>query len=198
MRTNTETHHIIVAEPSDIIREGLLQILRQVTTVHIHPVAVVSNHSLDDMFRVRPFHAVFVSPDFDGGFDIQSFRLKHPETPCFAIVSEVSHLLPASNYSGHITIHHTPEAVVQLITAARESTSHLAVSDSATPDALSLREKEILVELTKGYSNKQIADHLNIAVYTVNTHRRNICQKLNIHSLAGLTVYAIAHNLIEL
>ena len=46
-------------------------------------------------------------------------------------------------------------------------------------------------------SNKEIASHLFISIHTVITHRRNISRKLQIHSLAGLTLYAIANNLID-
>jgi regulator of cell morphogenesis and NO signaling len=46
-------------------------------------------------------------------------------------------------------------------------------------------------------SNKEIANQLFISVNTVITHRRNIVRKLQIHSLAGLTIYAIANNLID-
>ena len=46
-------------------------------------------------------------------------------------------------------------------------------------------------------SNKEIADHLFISVNTVITHRRNIAKKLDIRSVAGLTIYAIANNLID-
>ncbi len=63
--------------------------------------------------------------------------------------------------------------------------------------AISEREKEIIVCLAQGMSNKEIANHLIISVNTVITHRRNIARKLNIHSVAGLTIYAIANNLID-
>lgn len=64
-------------------------------------------------------------------------------------------------------------------------------------EAISDREREIIVCLVQGMSNKEIADHLYISVNTVMTHRRNIARKLQIHSLAGLTIYAIANNLID-
>ena len=64
-------------------------------------------------------------------------------------------------------------------------------------EAISEREKEIIVCLAQGMSNKEIANHLIISVNTVITHRRNIARKLNIHSVAGLTIYAIANNLID-
>ena len=47
-------------------------------------------------------------------------------------------------------------------------------------------------------SNKEIADHLGISVNTVITHRRNIARKLQIHSPAGLTIYAIVNGLIDI
>lgn len=65
-------------------------------------------------------------------------------------------------------------------------------------DALGDREKDVIVALVQGMSNKEIADHLCISVNTVITHRRNIARKLQIHSPAGLTIYAIVNNLIDI
>lgn len=65
-------------------------------------------------------------------------------------------------------------------------------------DPLSEREKEVIVCLVQGMINKQIADHLCISVNTVLTHRRNIARKLQIHSPAGLTIYAIVNNLVDI
>ena len=63
-------------------------------------------------------------------------------------------------------------------------------------ELLGEREKEVIVALVQGMSNKQIADHLCISTNTVITHRRNIARKLQIHSAAGLTIYAIVNNLV--
>ena len=65
-------------------------------------------------------------------------------------------------------------------------------------DALSDREKDVIVALVQGMANKEIADHLCISVNTVITHRRNIARKLQIHSPAGLTIYAIVNGLIDI
>lgn len=65
-------------------------------------------------------------------------------------------------------------------------------------DALSDREKDIIIALVQGMSNKEIADHLFISVNTVITHRRNIARKLQIHSPAGLTIYAIINGLVNI
>ena len=65
-------------------------------------------------------------------------------------------------------------------------------------DGLSNREKEIIALVAKGMANKEIADTLCLSVHTVTTHRRNIASKLQIHSAAGLAIYAILHNIIDI
>lgn len=64
--------------------------------------------------------------------------------------------------------------------------------------SLSAREIDIIRCVAQGKANKEIADELCISTYTVATHRRNICQKLEIHSAAGLTIFAIIHHLVDL
>lgn len=62
---------------------------------------------------------------------------------------------------------------------------------------LSPREIEVLVLLTRGFINKEIADRLNISLTTVITHRKNITEKLGIKSLSGLTIYAVMRGYVE-
>lgn len=69
---------------------------------------------------------------------------------------------------------------------------------AVTDENLSDREKEVIVCVAKGMSNKEIADALCISVNTVTTHRRNIANRLQIHSQAGLTIFAIIHRLIDI
>jgi len=64
-------------------------------------------------------------------------------------------------------------------------------------DLLSLREKEILRVLASGKSNREVADLLHISVATVETHRNNIFQKLHLHNLAELILYAVRKGLIS-
>lgn len=65
-------------------------------------------------------------------------------------------------------------------------------------DALSEREREVIIAVVQGMQNKEIADHLCISINTVITHRRNIARKLQIHSAAGLTIYAIVNGLVDI
>ena len=71
-------------------------------------------------------------------------------------------------------------------------------AQAQNPDALSDREKDVIISLVQGMSNKEIAYHLCISTNTVITHRRNIARKLQIHSPAGLTIYAIVNGLVDI
>ncbi len=64
-------------------------------------------------------------------------------------------------------------------------------------ELLTVREREILHLLAEGKSNKDIAGMLNLSLYTVETHRRNLQEKLNLHSLAELILYAVRKGLIS-
>lgn len=63
--------------------------------------------------------------------------------------------------------------------------------------ALTPRETEVLREIVMGNINKQIADHLNISITTVITHRKNIMEKLRAKSVATLTIYAVMHGIVS-
>lgn len=76
--------------------------------------------------------------------------------------------------------------------------SRMIVPGSQSAEALSDREKDVIICIVEGMTNKQIADHLFISINTVITHRRNIAKKLQIHSSAGLTIYAIVNNLVDI
>src|SRR5215467_10302672 len=62
---------------------------------------------------------------------------------------------------------------------------------------LTTREAEVLQLIAEGFSNKQIASELNISIKTVEKHRQQVMNKLNIHDVAGLTRYAISKGMVE-
>jgi DNA-binding NarL/FixJ family response regulator len=64
-------------------------------------------------------------------------------------------------------------------------------------DLLTPREREILQLVAEGKSNKDVANLLNLSVYTVETHRSNVMEKLNLKGLAELTLYAVRKGLIS-
>ena len=76
--------------------------------------------------------------------------------------------------------------------------SGMVLGAAQNADLLSEREKDVIIALVQGMSNKEIANHLCISINTVITHRRNIAHKLQIHSPAGLTIYAIVNGLVDI
>lgn len=76
--------------------------------------------------------------------------------------------------------------------------SNMINQNTQNNESLSEREKDVIISLVQGMTNKEIADHLFISINTVITHRRNIARKLQIHSPAGLTIYAIVNNLVDI
>lgn len=91
------------------------------------------------------------------------------------------------------------EALEKRVRGSRGDTESVSATVAApATDILGEREKEILRCVAQGKSNKEIADELCISIHTVTTHRRNICAKLDIHSAAGLTIFAILHKLVDI
>ena len=78
-----------------------------------------------------------------------------------------------------------------------ESAGHANMAPDTTSHDLSAREIEVLVLITKGLINKEIADKLNISLTTIISHRKNITEKLGIKSVSGLTIYAVMHGYVE-
>lgn len=72
----------------------------------------------------------------------------------------------------------------------------VALPENSEKD-LTAREIEVLILVSKGYINKEIAEKLNISLTTVITHRKNITEKLGIKSVSGLTMYAVMNGYVE-
>jgi DNA-binding NarL/FixJ family response regulator len=83
-------------------------------------------------------------------------------------------------------------------TVIQDYVRRMTPSESPTADALTAREREVLQLLAEGWSTKQIGSHLHVSVKTVETHRRQMMDKLSLHSIAELTKYAIREGLTSL
>ena len=87
-------------------------------------------------------------------------------------------------------------AIAQIVVS--ECIGQGSPADGAAFSVLTAREREVLQLLAEGRSTKQIALHLRLSVKTIETHRMQIMKKLNIHSIAGLTKYAIQEGIVSL
>ena len=103
-----------------------------------------------------------------------------------------------------LNIYQTEEGLVKDILKLHQHAHHdgypvkdMPPTPPTTGHELSAREIEVLVLITKGLINKEIADKLNIGLTTVITHRKNITEKLGIKSVSGLTIYAVINGYVE-
>ena len=101
--------------------------------------------------------------------------------------------LLAERCEGHLSAEESDKEVIDLITSLLTADEREEIPGELTP-----RERDIIIGVVKGMTNKEIADELFISPNTVTTHRRNIVKKLDIHSASGLTVYAIMNKLVSL
>lgn len=76
-------------------------------------------------------------------------------------------------------------------------TGRKTIKEKSDWDTITQREREVLKLLAEGYMNKEIGDLLNISTKTVEKHRANIMNKLDLHNAAALTAYAIEKGLVE-
>ncbi|MGL4852313.1 MAG: response regulator transcription factor [Phocaeicola sp.] len=195
---HVESIQIAVAESSVIVRSGLVAILKRLTDLPISPIAVASVASLNQCMLVHRPLVLIVNPLFGGWFNVEEFKQKNEQSSIkvISLLSTVTDSNLLKGYDDHIQLYDDLETIgkkmVELMKVEEEE------EVESEPDTLSQREKEIVCCVVRGMTNKEIAEQLFLSIHTVITHRRNIARKLQIHSPAGLTIYAIVNKLVEL
>ena len=195
---NNEVIRIAIAETSVIIRGGLTAALKRLPNVKVQPIELLSIEALHDCVRTQCPDMLIVNPAFGDSFDIGKFReeTSGKKIRVIALVTSFVDASLLSKYDESISIFDDLERLSKKISGLLSVPSE--EEDLENQDALSQREKEIVICVVKGMTNKEIAEKLFLSIHTVITHRRNISKKLQIHSAAGLTIYAIVNKLVTL
>jgi DNA-binding NarL/FixJ family response regulator len=79
----------------------------------------------------------------------------------------------------------------------REKSGGIVKTDDSTTDVLTSREREVIQLLAEGKTSKEVAVALNLSVKTAETHRTNLMRKLDLHSVADLTRYAVRNGIVQ-
>lgn len=183
--------NILVADPSLIIRSGVVTVLLNLNALRVDVAEVSDMFSLaDEVSHLKP-NIVIVNPKYLGIVAPRDFIRSDAPIKYIALHGSAINGELLSTYDGTISIMDTAESIEQTI-------SKLINQDDTNKIELSVREKEIVKAVARGMSNKEVADLLCISTHTVTTHRRNIAAKLEIHNPAGLTIYAIVNGLIDI
>ena len=188
---------IAIAEPSTILRTGLEKLLEELPEAEV----VFSTDNLGALYSritaIRP-NILIVNPVLFEYAKRATIRAEFDTLPNLRIVGLITTYVESQHqrqFAGVIELNDDLQRIKSTINQVVNTIQ--TDSDEPDNDPLSDREKEVLVCLSKGLKNNEIADTLNISVHTVITHRKNIVRKTGIKSVAALTVYAILNNLIE-
>lgn len=197
MNTNTPLK-IVIAESSVIIRSGLAVVLRRLPNLSVQPVEIATPESLTHYMQMYTPDIVIANPNFGGWFDLTTFKAAHEKSGIryMALISSVTDPNMLKAYDGHFSICDDLDTIAAQINQILHTEE--PEEENGEQDVLSQREKEIVTCVVKGMTNKAIADKLFLSIHTIITHRRNIARKLQIHSPAGLTIYAIVNKLVAL
>ncbi|MBO8440090.1 MAG: response regulator transcription factor [bacterium] len=187
------TVRIIIAESSVIIRSGLDHALKHIPQLAVDVIGVSTMDMLNDSINIHKPDIIIINPYFDNG-KINIPQLKSSsDIKCIALQLNLTDNSTLSQYDGVISIYDDEPTIGNTVSSILNIDS-----ETNAKEPLSQREKEIITGVVKGLTNKEIAEQLYISVHTVITHRRNIARKLEIHSPAGLTIYAIVNKLVDI
>lgn len=192
---NRNNIKIVIAENSLILRSGISAVLKRLSD-YTFSINEVSNMDAFMLFsRLHRPEIAIINPLFLGGVSIANYKRDNPDTKVVALVSGYFDNKTLADFVGSISIFDDLDTVNDTIS----SVLHIEEDDdNIETEQLSQREKEIIGCVVKGLTNKAIAEKLFISIHTVITHRRNISKKLQIHSSAGLAIYAIVNKIVEI
>lgn len=186
---------LAVAETSYIIRKGLVYVLSQLSSVG-KVVELREMENISYQIDILQPDAVLINPMLLG-HTRQDIRQQLNLRKQTAIIALVYNLIDEQFYRSY-------DAVIRINDSESKIESTLLnclnkdQDSTGDQEELSDREKEILISVVKGMSNKEIAEYHNISIHTAITHRRNITRKLKVHSISGLTIYAIINKLVDI
>ena len=214
-----ERKKILIAEDHTILREGLRMLLSS------NPAFEVVGEAQDGLEAIRSVESLkpdlilmdLSMPRMNGVGAIQEIKKLNPTTKILVLTVHKTeeHILTAlkTGAEGYILKDATHGELMLAMNNIFSGKSYLSpgisekviegylegrksVKSSTSWDTLTQREREILKMIAEGYRNKDIADYLCISAKTVEKHRANLMKKLDLHSAASLTAFAMEKGLI--
>jgi DNA-binding NarL/FixJ family response regulator len=211
---------VLVAEDHDIVREGLEALLE---TEGDFEVVAQAKTGREAVAQTREFHPQVILMDIDmpGLNGVEATRQIMTGDPKARILILSSHAQSeyienalAAGAIGFLDKQISAETLAKAVREIEEGRAYFSPSiasrmrddmnrrrarDGGVKSkgaGLTAREREVLQLIAEGSLNKQVAAELEISIKTVEKHRQNMMDKLNIHGIAGLTHYAIAHGVV--
>jgi DNA-binding NarL/FixJ family response regulator len=214
-----DNKRIVIVEDHAILRQGVRSLLNSHDDLEVVGEAEDGIEAIRCIDKYNPYLVLLdiSMPKMDGIAVLKDVKKRHPETKVLVLtmykkeeyVLEVfnsgaeGYCLKSSSYdellmgvravlSGKQFI--SPEISGKVLEGYIEGQK--TIKQKSSWDTITQREKEVLKLVGEGYQNKEIADYLCISVKTVEKHRANIMEKLDLHSASALTAYAIEKGLV--
>ena len=213
---------LIIADGNDLARAGLKYLFAAEDKINV--LAEVSDHKQLDKSLSEAKPKLVIIDFTSNGFKIEhvlKFKRKYRAVKWLAITNEQTSLTLVNAIKSGITSYvkktcDSKEIIDAVIETARGNSffcgqileaiqrnsinpEELIVEGELTcePIILSRREEEILRFIAEGYTNVEIAERLFLSAHTINTHRRNIMQKLGVNNTVGMVMYAVREGMVN-
>jgi two-component system response regulator NreC len=212
---------VLLAEDHTIVRKGLRSLLDAEATMTVVGEAENGRQAIDQVEHLLPDVVVMdiAMPGLNGLEATRQIKKRFPDVQVLVLTvhtgEEYILQILRAGASGYLVKQAAPTDLVQAIQAAHRGDVFLSPSISRkvieeyvqqasaaaeldSYETLTDREREVLQLIAEGSSTRQIAEQLHISVKTVETHRAHLMDKLELHSTAELTQYAIRKGVISL
>lgn len=214
----SEKIKVLIVDDHPVVRKGLWSCLSAKSNVQVVGEACDGNDAIRQVKELQPDIVLMdvQMPQMDGLQVTESLRKEAPQVKVLILSMQsnresvlriikagargyVLKDAPTDDLMRAIETVNSGEAFFSPHVAQIALNQYVSETDKESPLAkLSEREREVLALIAEGKSNKEIAMHLGIGVRTIETHRERIMRKLDVHSIAGLTKFAIANGIVSL
>lgn len=195
--SSLKKNKVVIIEPSAVIQQGIKKLLEESSEFNVTRIYYDLQSFKDDK-KDSTFDIILINPaiiNFYKQFAVRTLFSDCGNVIIIAILYGYANTGTLGSFDGTLDIYDDAPKMVhklKIITKAFDNQQNDHIGDNID---LSDREKEILVSVAKGLTNKEIADKHFISVHTVISHRKNITRKIGIKTVSGLTLYALFNNL---
>lgn len=209
---------LLIVDDHPVVRKGIMACLTQQPKLQIVGEAANGNEALNKARELKP-DIILMDIDLPEKNGLVVTETIRKEMPAIRVLILSMHTntdyvlrIVQSGASGYVLKGGSTEDLVRAIETVNAGDSFFSSEVARTAlnqfvrggnqqgglAVLTTREREVLIHIADGLSNKEIASQLGVGVRTVETHRERIMKKLGIHSVAGLTKFAISQGLVSL